>query len=173
MNATQIKPGKRIVSITVKREVDTDADLLTYGKYTSDPSGAYTIDREERGDMRSRHEYRYFKPNADNYSDCTEDEIRKYCEQDYRRAEDYNNQEWCYLDVSAEAKVVFRQEAYGCIEQTILGGDRWGIESDSADCDFKEAEDDALAELVDELLACGFSQAEIDAACKEVKRSGP
>lgn len=145
---------KRILSVKVKRMLDTDPDLSDLGVYSSTPA-EHHIDREERGDM-GRNEYRYFNVGMG----CPE-----YIEQDYKRMEAYNNQEWYMLGIRADAQVILS----GCTIQTITSGGLWGIESDSGNEYFGEVEQEELADLREQLEAVGFSTEEISAAFENVK----
>lgn len=123
-----MKTSKRILSVTIKRIVDTDPDTSNYGEYSDKPSEFY-IDRAHKSDCPSflpdgsateardcscigddwwdRREYRYFNVSSNYEGDSAED-IRKYLLQDYERMESYNNQNWCYLGLRASCDIVLK-----------------------------------------------------------------
>lgn len=119
----------------------------------------------ESGGMK-RFEYRYFNPSfnyVDNKGNAlpgnTAEEIRKYVREDYKRMEDLNRGDWCYLGIRVEADVILRvDDASGSsIIQTVTSGGLWGIESDSGNKYFDEVARDEWAELKKELTVLGFS----------------
>ena len=118
----------------------------------------------ESGDV-GRNEYRYFNPNWENYKGLEDSEIRKYCQQDYKRMESLNRGNWCFIGVSADAEIVL-----GDTCQTITSGGLWGIESDSGADYFAEVEQEQLAELRGQLHVIGFSKRAIASAFKNVER---
>jgi hypothetical protein len=126
----------------------------------------------ERGDM-GRHEYRYFNPSL-NYVDGsgelregnTAEEVRKYVAQDYARMEDLNRGGWCFVGVKAEAEISIPAGSGYSTSQTIHSGGLWGIESDSGESCFAEAQADELANLRSQLSALGFSKRAIAMAFK-------
>jgi hypothetical protein len=148
----------RILSVRVKREVDTDPDLSYLGEY-SRTAGPNAIDRQERGDM-AHGELRYF--NAAMSGEETGNPESP--EQDYQRCEDYNRQGWCMLGITAVAKVVVN----GVI-QTVTSGGLWGIESDGGEEYFREVADEELAELRDILVALGFDESTVMDATAQAK----
>jgi hypothetical protein len=120
---------------------------------------------DEHGDME-RNQYRFFNPNHENYKGLPEDEIRKYCLQDYARMEALNNQEFCFIGIRAEADYTLT----GRVMQEVTSGGLWGIESDSSPEYLKEIEDEQLSELREQLKAIGFSSRAISAAFKTIER---
>lgn len=126
-------------------------------------------DCDEHGDM-GRGEYRYFNPSF-NYVDdkgeikdgLTEDEVRKYVSQDYKRMESLNSGGWSYIGIRAVAKIVVNGT-----EQAVTSGGLYGIESDSSGDDFKEIESEQLGELRETLHEMGFSKRAIATAVKEL-----
>jgi len=114
------------------------------------------------GDWRT---LRFFNPEADDYKGEPDEEIRKYCLQDYERARTLV-ETWNFVGVRAEAEV----QLTGDKTQTIRSGGLWGIESDSGDY-FKEVETEQLAELREQLHAIGFSRRAIVAAFRDIQRS--
>lgn len=156
---------KRILSVRIKREVDTDPDTSHFGEYANNPEGDYFIDRHKRGDM-GRNEFRYFNTSG-NYQGESQADIEKYTEQDYERIESYNKQEWHYTGISATADV----QLTGHLCRTITSSGLWGIESDSDASYFAEVEQEQLDELAKELTAVGFTKRQIDVAFEKVKQS--
>jgi len=124
----------------------------------------------ERGDML-RNEYRYFNPCHENYKGIEEEEIRKYCRQDYQRMESYNHQNWCYIGIHAEAEITTGSPLHwiGSTVQTITSGGLWGTESDSDESYLKSIEQEELMELRAQLKALGFSTRQISAAFKNIQ----
>jgi hypothetical protein len=111
----------------------------------------------------SRNEYRYFNTSG-NYTGESIDDIVKYTKQDYARMQAYNNQDWCYIGIRAESKIVVDGHI-----QTITSSGLWGIESDS-DRDYLESiESEELADLRTQLYALGFSKRAIATACKQIE----
>lgn len=151
--------GKKILSVKIKREVDTDPDLSFLGEY-SNSAGDNAIDREERGG-RGHGEYRYFNCAMSGEDTGNPDSP----EQDYKRAEAYNAQQWCMIGIWVEAEVILS----GDTVQHIRSGGLWGIESDSGEDYFEEVQGEELSSLRDELEAIGFSKRQIDRAFKDVE----
>jgi hypothetical protein len=119
-------------------------------------------------------EYRYFNPNYQNYEGLPEEDIRKYCRQDFDRMESLNSGQWCYIGICAEAEVILNVQADGPgkwhgVTHKITSGGLWGIESDSDRAYITETEKDELANLRDELLAAGFSRRAVSQAFKNVQ----
>lgn len=154
-------PKRRIISVTIKREVVDSPDLSYIGEYGRKPEGPCAIDREERGDME-RGEYRYFNPAMTGEETGNPDSP----EQDYKRMEDYNRGEWCAMGVFATASVVLT----GNVVQHVRSGGLWGIESDSDEGYFTDVAKEELETLRGELKAIGFTGREITAAFKVAKR---
>jgi hypothetical protein len=118
------------------------------------------------GVYRDLNSCEYFEPNYQNYKGCTEEEIRKYCWQDYERMEGLNNQNWYYLGIRADAKISVNING---LSQTITSGGLWGIESDSDETDLESAEKDELADLRGQLKGLGFSSRAISTAFKTIE----
>jgi hypothetical protein len=119
----------------------------------------------------SAREYRYFNPNHENYKGPPENEIRKYCRQDFDRMESLNAGDWCYIGIRAEARVIVNEKIIGPvashgIAQTITSGGLWGVESDSGREHLEETIREELASLKTELTALGFSKRAIASAFK-------
>lgn len=117
-----------------------------------------------------RNEYEYFNPNWENYKGDTEENIRKYCRQDYERMESLNNQNWYYMGIRAEATVMLANNTAGiAMTQKIRSGGLWGIESDSGKDYLDEVAQDELSALRTELKAIGFSTRAISTAFKNAE----
>jgi hypothetical protein len=108
-----------------------------------------------------RHSYEYFNTSG-NYVGLSAEDIRDYTIQDYKRAESYNDMEWCYIGIKAEAKIQIGETV-----QKITSGGLWGIESDSDQAHFAEVEGEELSQLRTTLYEMGFSKRAIVAAVKE------
>lgn len=122
------------------------------------------------GQHLDRNSYQFFNPNHENYKGLPEDEIRKYCLQDYARMESLNEGDFCFIGIRAEAD--YSTGGQVSPVQTISSGGLWGIESDSSPEYIKEIETEELASLKAELKAIGFSSRAISAAFKNVEESG-
>lgn len=107
---------------------------------------------------------RYFNPNAENYKGESDEDIRKYCLQDFERMQGYNTGEWSFIGIKAEAQIVV---AGLC--QTITSGGIWGIESDSDRDHFRMIESEEIDQLKSQLHAIGFSKRAISAAMRNVE----
>ncbi len=139
-------------------------------------SGNAECDCNESGSMQ-RHEYQYFNPSR-NYVDKagnrkpenTDEDVRKYVEQDYERMESLNRGDWCFLGIRAEADYSIGKDGDPYLMQEISSGGLWGIESDSDADYFTSVEQEELAELRKQLEGIGFSKRAISAAFKNVDR---
>jgi hypothetical protein len=208
------RESKRIVSVKVTREVDTDPDYSFLGEYSDTPddyaivaTGEYKgefVDqlpcecghaywqhaRENDPRLQSEdfevgqcyvdgcdcedydpvevqrgREYRYFNSGSIDKGN-TDEENRKYAQQDFERMDSYNQLNWCFLGIHAKAKV----QVNGDVVQTVRSGGLWGIESDSDDSDLTQIENEQLDELKDQLHAIGFNKRAIAAAFRNVER---
>ena len=139
----------RIETIKIKQELDTDPDLSWLGTYAKHPAGPNTRDREERGEC-GRNEFRYFNC-GDNYKGSSAEDMKKYCEQDYQRAEQFNSGYWWMIGIKAEAILYVEG-----VRQAVTSGGLWGIESDSDKKSLAEVGAEQLAELVTILKSLGF-----------------
>lgn len=117
----------------------------------------------ERGDMEHR-ELRYFNGNVENYAGESPADIRKYCQQDYKRMEGLKRGDWCFIGVRAHAEIVVDG-----IYQDISSGGLWGIESDSDQEYLSDVDGEQLSELRDQLRALGFGTRTIGAAFKNAR----
>jgi hypothetical protein len=153
-------PGakKRILRVTIHRDVDGSPDLSWLGEYTNRPS-EHSVDRQERGDI-GRHEYRYFTPALTGEETGNADSPV----QDYERMEAYNRGDWCMVGVWAEAEV----QLGGTICQRIRSGGLWGIESDSGDY-LDDVAKEELASLETELASVGFTPRQITKALEKAE----
>lgn len=183
-----MKHTKRILSIEVKQDYDSDPDTSWLGEYSDRKTSEYSLDRahdedcpnfdNEDGEEESctcgfdgywnNREYRYFNPSS-NYVDKaghalegnTPEDVRKYTKQDYDRLESLHRGAWAYIGIWAQADIVI-----GTVRQTIRSGGLWGIEDDSEPAYFKEVEHEELSELRNQLHALGFSKRAIAEAIK-------
>ena len=166
----------KILRIIIEHMPDTDPDTSWMGRYSNEPqewalvrigehAGEFVKDLPDDEDLPHQgREFRHFNPCADNYEGCTDDEIRKYCKQDFDRMESLSNGNWCFIGITAKAEVV---SAGGTCQEVTSGG-LWGIESDAKD-HHKEIEQGQLASLRRELLSFGFSRHQISRAMKKVE----
>ena len=159
-----MKTMKRINSIKVSKIVDTDPDLSDLGEYSNqEKPGA--IDREARGE-KGRNEFRYFVPAMTGEQTGNPESP----EQDYKRMEAYNRQEWGMFGVKAVAEVALSFDGGKTWKLDYLtSGGLWGIESDSEASCFEEVKRDELANLTQILEAYGFDPILIYTACEKVK----
>jgi len=203
--------SKRILSVTVTRETDTDPDFSYLGEYSDAPKEfaiaatgehegelvdqlpcecGHAVDQHaetsdyaigsggikcsvvdcdcedlDRVTVERGRDYRYFNSGSID-SSVTDEDNRQYAQQDFKRMQDYNRLEWCFLGIHAKAEI----QVAGSTTQTIRSGGLWGIESDSGDDYLTEVENQQLDELKDELHAIGFSKRAIAAAFRDVKR---
>lgn len=182
---------KKIFEVRLVHETDTDPDLSWIGEYTDElRDGVIVRDRNEyyeklpremdrdangrfsgKGDLidplpeRGR-EYRGFRPYAGGEKVGTK-EYYEYGMQDYRRMEDYNNMQWCFIGIKATAKVgVSLDGGENYTLETISSGGLWGIESDSDKEYFREVEAEEMAQLKSLLLAYGFGRSTVARAVK-------
>jgi hypothetical protein len=198
---TTKRESKRILSVTVKQEIDDSPDTSWLGEY-SDTPGDYAIvargehegeflsdlpcecdhspdDHNNNGQCMENcdcedfdpvtvergREYRYFN-SASIESDNSDEDNRTYALQDYKRMRGLNNDQWCFVGISAKAVV----QLNGSLTQTIHSGGLWGIESDSDPSEFRSVEREQLDELRDQLHAIGFTKRAIAAAFRNVER---
>lgn len=120
------------------------------------------------GQHLDRNSYEFFNPNHENYKGSPEDEIRKYCLQDYERMESLNAGDFCFIGIRAEAE--YSVGGTPAPIQELSSGGLWGIESDSSPEYIKETEDEQLSELKSQLKAIGFSSRAIATAFKTIER---
>ena len=124
-------------------------------------------------------EYRYFNPNHENYAGLPEEDIRKYCRQDFDRMESLNSGNWCYIGIRAEAEYVLTSYGRWLPEknmfsgrcgpiQTVTSGGLYGVESDGKE-HIAETAKEELASLKTELLALGFSKRAVSKAFQNVE----
>jgi hypothetical protein len=157
---------KRILKVTVTREVDTDPDTSHLGEYGNSATSDYSIDRAGADGYFDPRTYRFFNPTVENYLGESKKNIRKYVQQDYERMESLNNGQWGFIGIHAQAAV----QLAGDVVQTLRSGGLWGIESDSDEGYLGEVQAEQLAELRTVLQAVGFSLAEIIAAFKAAEQ---
>ena len=151
---------KKITKITVERIADEYPNINYLGEYADKPNSDYSIERESCG----AREFRYFNPNWENYKGCDEEEIRKYCQQDYERMESLNAGKWCYIGIKAVAEIQTSGNGKIWLCNEISTGGLWGIESDSGEDYLKSEGNIELSELEKLLIEFGFSENEINEA---------
>lgn len=163
---TKTKTNRRILKVTIRREIDECPDLSWIGEYSNRPGDEdKTIDRKERGDC-GRLELPYFIA-TNSAADTGNPES---VDQDYRRMEDYGNG-WVMVGVWIEAEVTVAECGRGSsVIQRIRSGGLWGIESDSSDEFFAEVEAEEFTQLRAELSAMGFSKSAITRAFNAAER---
>ena len=98
------------------------------------------------------------------YKGESRENIVQYTKQDYAHMESYNNGDWGFIGIRAEAEIVI-----GSVHQRITSGGLWGIESDSDESYLHSIEQDELTELRGILHELGFSKRAIAAAVKASK----
>jgi len=153
---------KKILSITLKHMPDDYPDTSWLGEFGNRAKSDYAI--EHKGE---RNDYPYFNPNWENYKGLPEEEIRKYCQQDYDRMVSLCNGNWYFMGIICEATVTLTDSD---LIQTISSGGLWGIESDSAGDYIPSVENYQMEELHKELAALGFKHKAIVKAFKDMKR---
>lgn len=151
-------------------DLSHDEDCAYRNKGECDCEKDSRCDCDGHGDRR-HNEFQYFNGPVDNYKGLPTDEIRKYIRQDYERMEGLNNQNWCFLGITARAEIGIPQRDGGHLVQRLTSGGLWGIESDSDESDLKGVENDQLSELRDVLKQFGFSTRAISKAFKDMKRA--
>jgi hypothetical protein len=125
-------------------------------------SGCDCEDFDRVGIERGR-EFRYFNGPIDNYEGEPAEDIRKYCQQDYKRYCGLLANDWGFIGIKAHAQV--QTNGISTI-QTIHSGGLWGVETDSY---FAEIEKDELADLRRELEAIGFTKRAVSAAFRNIE----
>lgn len=168
---------KRILSVTIKRIADESPDFSYLGEFSNSADTEFAI---EHGQPRG---YRWFNPGTVESFNPDADWLAKYpakkrrdewykameqnAKQDYARVCGYNDGQWYYMGIRAEATI----QLTGDLTHRVSSGGLWGIESDSDKSYFAEVEADELANLQTELHAMGFSKRAITAAFRDVQRS--
>lgn len=185
-----MKTGKRILEVKIVREIDIDPDTSYLGEYSDRASTEFAIVRRGYG---RENQFRYF--NAATIEPCQFEagmtseqmeqrkaqwrkEMHENARADYDRMEAYTNENWRYIGVRAEAKIVIQRDIQSNLQrelhnlepiQTITSGGLWGIESDSDRSYFAEVESEELSELRTQLKAIGFSTRAISTAFKNAE----
>lgn len=163
-----------INSLRIDDELDSpdDTELQTAIATIEDLLAEYEEPHCNCGMHYNSREYRYFNPNWQNYKGDAEENIRKYCRQDFDRMESLNDQQWCYLGIRANAEITIPsgRGRNGCATiQHISSGGLWGVESDSGRDYLESIHKEELAELKSQLLALGFSKRAISIAFKSTE----
>lgn len=161
---------------TEHKQDDSPPDFSYLGKYSDDiqpyaiirvgeHAGKFASDLPEDYEIPSRgREFRFFIPPHENYKDCTNEEIRKYCKQDFERMEALNRGNWYFIGVIAKAEI----QTAGTT-QILRSGGLWGVESDAGE-HIKEIEEEQLNELRPILLSLGFGKRAIEYAINAGER---
>lgn len=172
--ARRTTPRKaKIHSVRIEHAADNSPDTSYLGEYSDIATSEFTIDRAKRGEQ-AHHEDQYFNPSF-NYVNPdgtalmgnTDDDIRKYVEQDYQRMERLNDGDWSYIGIIAKAEV---QLPGSDVIQTIRSGGLWGIESDSDAAYLRQVEDEELSNLTAELERLGCTHRQVLAAYENIDR---
>jgi hypothetical protein len=168
-----MKSAIKIESITIKHILDTDPDFSFIGEYTDTLDNGVIVreydefykkihtemERDSDGkfigkmelDIPDRgREYRFFKPYAEGKKVGTK-EYYEYGMQDYKRMERYNNQDWYFMGVRADAVVSYPVLGNSRRLETMTSGGLWGIESDSEEDYIKEVEEEQIEDLKNHL----------------------
>jgi hypothetical protein len=168
--------AKRILSIEVKRMNEESPDVSFIGEFSSHPDTQFAIDRHERG-ANCHRTRQWFNPSTvepfkedaswipadvENKRQYWHDAMTKNAEMDYERATAYNDGDFGFIGIRAQAEIVI-----GGVCQTITSGGLWGIESDSEESYIKSVEQDELADLRGILHNLGFSKRAIATAIKD------
>ena len=155
-----------LVRIDIVKTLDNIPDTSWLGEYTDEEKDGVIVrkydkfidelDEDEEIPERGR-KYRFFKPFAGGmeptHDSWNEKEYKKYGRQDYDRMESYNNQNWCFIKISARALVELEQEDGTKIQQTIETPGIWGTESDSEDGHIQHIGSEELEQLREMLEA--------------------
>lgn len=166
--------SKKIMNVTVKQLYDEDPDTSYLGNYTDRPEpwaiicqgeheGKFVCELRAKDKLpRPGRKYNYFIAVAGDETPGTKN-YRKYAKQDYERMDAFAREDWNFIGLRAEAKV---QIGDGGLVQTITSGGLWGIESDSGKDELSRLAREQMAELESQLLALGFTRAEVKRATK-------
>lgn len=170
-----MKPSKRILIITTKRILDGDGDTSYLGTFDNFAENEFSINHRERIKTDDR-VYTYFNPASVEAFDTKADWIpatvtarktywreamHKNAESDYTRMVAFNNEEWEFIGIQAEAEI----EIDGVL-QTLTSAGLWGTESDSDEDYLKSIEAEEISQLRDVLYGAGFSKRAIATALK-------
>jgi hypothetical protein len=159
----------RIDKIKIKYIPDESPDTSWLGEYTDDlgpgvivrsegefyeklpaemerDTDGQFIGKGEPDIIRSTREYNGFKPYAGGEKLGTK-EFYKYGMQDFKRMEGFNQGDWSFIGVIAEAEVSYPMDSKGNRRMEIFTSSGiWGVESDSGDY-LKDLEEEELADL--------------------------
>ena len=90
------------------------------------------------------------------YEDCTEAEQILYKDQDKKRLDALNNDEWNFIGIQAKAEIHING-----ISETITSPGLWGIEDDPDESYLEEIYQEQKDELAEMLRELGFSDAQL------------
>jgi hypothetical protein len=128
--------GKKFYDLYGYHGLDVD-ETLTGEEVTLVYSGYDVLARDLHRNY-DHNSYRYFIPPVENYKGTPQNELIKYCIQDYKRMVDLNRGDWAPV---------------GCVVTMFIDGEAvayaslWGIESDAGDY-LKEVEEDLISECI-------------------------
>ena len=147
----------KVVSVKINKDID---ECPTFeGHYSNtDEGNRFAIERRNAG----HGEYKYFIPPSENYEGDTEDNIKRYCYQDYKRMEAYNSGQWFYMGITAEAEVMY-SIGNGCnrLEHLTSSG-LWGVASDDDSGEILSTVQDQVANLKEHLAVFGVDLSNFD-----------
>ena len=144
---------KKLISITIERRPDYDADLSYLG----------TFDDNAKSDLAIEHEpnnhcvFHWFNPQP---GTC---ETKEDAQKIYKRMMDYERGEWGMCSVRAVAEVQTSSTDSCWTRHEIASSGLYSIEDDGDGNYFDEIGNDQLAELHGSLKDFGFSDDEINA----------
>lgn len=159
-----MKNGKfKIENIIVEHILDEYADTSFIGEYTDKLEAGVIIrncskfyedcsdeEIEEAYENRpGRNEYIGFKPYAGGEQVGTKN-YKEYGKQDYKRIEQLNKGNFCFIGIKAKANIYFEYKGYNQYQEITSGG-LWGIESDSDKSYIEEVEKQELEDLKTQL----------------------
>ena len=119
MRGKEKKMKTIIESISIKRMIDEHPDLSWIGEFSDTPKDGAINHKERSGE---RHVYQYFNPANPGYA-----------EQEYKEMMDYENGNYCFIGVQAEAVVSYPTGNNSRRLEWFTSGGLWGIHSDSDD----------------------------------------
>jgi len=144
-------PNKiKLGQVSIERVTDECPDLSYLGRYSDSDAtnrkNEIAIEREYSGVG----EYHWFI--------AAEVDNMKQAQQNYRRMESYENQQWCMLGIIAKAQILVPSgQNDGFTVQTIRSGGIYGVESDSEESYFEELEEEEIEDLKEQLGILGIA----------------